>query len=632
MAPERQHPESSPRPVLNGLLRMGRVTRNGLLVLGVAAALLVFGLVHSGLPDGLTRRIVAQLNTGDYAVELDRITLDLPAGVAASAVRVYRKGVVAPPVFEAESVRLGVDPLVWRWGAGTWFRDVDIRRGTIRRPEAPGPKAMPGGAGGSAAASRPPLSVTCRLHDVEVFGVWVEHGSADVHWDSRTLRVTEFAATIGRDGGRGTVAGGFTLTGDEWRARVTLAVDPHVLLPAMRVFGVGQSRVYEWFSFPSTPPTCELTIERKAGSAPSLQVRGRLQATQFAYRGTAIGFGTLSGAYAWSSAAETLALSPVVLVVGGRNISGTLGVDLTAETVQVEAVSLADIPALARLAGIREGSFLDAFQFGRDTRVYVKGRIAYGAVDTSDAEIQVDSPSVVCRGLTAEDCAFKVRMAGSTNILQDLRGRIAGGSFTANGVFTAGARESTNADYQVKAEVLHADVRQLLSAFNTNAPAQIDGRVYGNIELAGRAGAGQGATAVGQGYLNIKRGTLYRIPLFGGFTEAMARVVPGVDFVTRQTDVRAPFEVSGGWIRSRDIQIEGDVLSHTGRGSASLDGKLDVDVQVRPMKDKTLIGTAARVIASPFSKLFEFHLQGTVDAPRWSSSTLETLSGQRRRD
>jgi hypothetical protein len=115
--------------------------------------------------------------------------------------------------------------------------------------------------------------------------------------------------------------------------------------------------------------------------------------------------------------------------------------------------------------------------------------------------------------------------------------------------------------------------------------------------------------------------------LFGGFTTSLARVVPGVDFATRQTDARAPFMVHDGRIWAQDVQIEGDVLSLTGRGSVAFDGGLDFDVQVRPLKDKTLVGTAMRALAYPISKLFEFRLQGKVDEPRWSTTVFTRGNG-----
>lgn len=601
--------------------RLATARSLGLLIAAVVG-LVLLGLNRYGFPDGITRHAAESLSRGAYAVELERVTLDLTGGLVARQVRIYRKGVVGPPPFEARSVRLGLDPFIWRWGRHAWFRDVEVVDGVVRRlaefvsipPGAPAPGSAPG-------PVLPFASLAVRLRDVDVFGVFVEEGRADLRQDQSMFLVSRLSATVGRGLQRGTVAGSLTIGTDEVRARFRTAVDPHVLVPGLRAFGIDQTRVLDWFSFPTAPPAGEWTLEQRRGAAPELVVQGRLQASQFACRGTAIGFGNVTVAYRWSPDRHTVALNPLVLVVGGRTISGTLNVDLAASTARFEALSVADVPALARIIGFREGSFLDAFRFGAETRVYMHGIYDYGAGTASDAEIAVDSPTVGYGSFNAEDCAFKVKLAGETNLLQDVRGRLAGGSFTASAVFAPEAPGSTNTSYRVRVEVLHADLRALATVWGTNLPPRLEGRVYGNLDLAGLLGEGQGTTAAGQGYLNVKRGTIFRVPLFGGFTESMTRVVPGLDFVTRQTDVRAPFEVRGGRIESKDMQIEGDVLSLTARGNATLAGALDFDVQVRPMKDKTVVGATVRALTYPLSRLFEFHLSGTVDAPRWNLAT-----------
>jgi hypothetical protein len=42
-----------------------------------------------------------------------------------------------------------------------------------------------------------------------------------------------------------------------------------------------------------------------------------------------------------------------------------------------------------------------------------------------------------------------------------------------------------------------------------------------------------------------------------------------------------------------------------------------VAVQVKLLKDDPLIAKVVRLITWPLSKLFEFRLTGTLDAPRW---------------
>jgi hypothetical protein len=127
----------------------------------------------------------------------------------------------------------------------------------------------------------------------------------------------------------------------------------------------------------------------------------------------------------------------------------------------------------------------------------------------------------------------------------------------------------------------------------------------------------------------MRRGVVFRLPLFGGMTDALTKAVPGLDFALKQTDVHTPFEIRNGRISSQDVQIEGDVLSLTAKGDYRMeDGALAFDVQVRPMKDKTLLGQAMRALAYPISRLFEFRLEGTLDRPRWSVFNLRHETGR----
>ncbi len=614
------------------LSRRNRRRVRGVLVMAAGAVVLsLIGLNQFGLPDRVTRRITERLSQADYAVELDRVKLDLPAGLVANDVKVYRKRTIGPAVFEAASVRAGIAPAFWRWRGGGWFSDIEIRDGVLRPLAAPVRTAggTPRSGGMAAAVPWGPVSLRCRLLRVDAFGVWIEKGSAEVSLDRNALRVGNLAVTVGRDLQRGTVEGSFVVGADGGSAHLSALVDPHVVLPGLRALGVEQARGFEWFSFPAAVPSGDLSLEWESGVAPRVALKGRIQATQFACRGTAIGFGNVNGAYTWTPTNHTLALGPVVLVVGGRTISGTLDFNLRDETVRIEALSVADVPSLARIAGFREGSFLDVFRFGADTRVYVRGLVDYGRWECNDAEIAVESPSVGYDGFVAEDCAFKVRLAGGTNLLQDVRGRLAGGSFTASADFSPETTGSTNTRYHIRAEALHVDMHQLVTGWDASLASRFEGRVYGNIELTGLMGVGRGGTAVGRGYVNVKRGAIFRVPLFGGLTEGLARKVPGLDFVTRQSDVRAPFEVHDGRIWSRDVQIEGDVLSLTAHGSVTLNRMLDFDVQVRPMRDSTILGTAMRAVTYPISKLFEFRLEGTMSAPRWSAANLVRPSAAR---
>ena len=155
-----------------------RVRLRNVRTFGLAVAA-VLGLVWAGLnrygfPDGVTRSVAARLSRGDYAVELDRVTLDLTGGLVARSVRVYRKGVVGQPPFEAGSVRLGLAPFFWRWGKQAWIRDIEVADGVIRRlPDLAKPPERAETPGVAAGFILPFAAGSARLRNVEVFDVFV---------------------------------------------------------------------------------------------------------------------------------------------------------------------------------------------------------------------------------------------------------------------------------------------------------------------------------------------------------------------------------------------------------------------------------------------------------------------------
>jgi hypothetical protein len=107
------------------------------------------------------------------------------------------------------------------------------------------------------------------------------------------------------------------------------------------------------------------------------------------------------------------------------------------------------------------------------------------------------------------------------------------------------------------------------------------------------------------------------LPIFGGLTAFLSKVVPGVDFVLGQNDFSADFELRDRSILSEHVAVEGGVFSLQGKGVCGFDGNLNYAVQVKLMREHPLFAKLIRLITWPLSKLFEFRLSGTVAKPEW---------------
>jgi len=117
--------------------------------------------------------------------------------------------------------------------------------------------------------------------------------------------------------------------------------------------------------------------------------------------------------------------------------------------------------------------------------------------------------------------------------------------------------------------------------------------------------------------VRIKDGRVFMLPIFGGLSDFMVKVVPGLGFILSQNDAIFDFRVKDGLMTADKLKIEGDVLSLKGKGSYQLGDQLDFYVQVKLLKGKTFGGKIFRALTYPLSKLFEFKVHGTVGAPKW---------------
>ncbi|MBU1910320.1 MAG: AsmA-like C-terminal region-containing protein, partial [Verrucomicrobia bacterium] len=115
--------------------------------------------------------------------------------------------------------------------------------------------------------------------------------------------------------------------------------------------------------------------------------------------------------------------------------------------------------------------------------------------------------------------------------------------------------------------------------------------------------------------ITIEDGTLFQIPLMGELSQWLTRLYPGLGFAT-QTDFRTNYRIKDGAFHTEDAMLEGAMLSLKGKGDYFFDQRLDVVVQVQPMRDG-IVAEAVRLATSPLTKLLEFKLAGTLREPKW---------------
>jgi hypothetical protein len=246
-----------------------------------------------------------------------------------------------------------------------------------------------------------------------------------------------------------------------------------------------------------------------------------------------------------------------------------------------------------------------------------RGWAGYSGDRAREIEVDVYGRNVGVLGFVADECSFDMEVSGLTNRISDVRGSLYGGTFSGFVEFVLPEGTRTNTGYHLNGKMEDVALSKIVEVLTTKDEVEYRSKVSGNVDIKGLAGEGNAVTALGEGYVSMEEGRIFAFPLFGGLTDVMTKVIPGLDFVLKQTDAKADFVINNGRAESKEILIEGDVLSLNARGSYYFNKDLDFKVQIRLMKKKTFFGKIVQLVIRPVSSLFEFRLAGTLDEPKW---------------
>ena len=137
----------------------------------------------------------------------------------------------------------------------------------------------------------------------------------------------------------------------------------------------------------------------------------------------------------------------------------------------------------------------------------------------------------------------------------------------------------------------------------------------------------------GSGRADITGSELGQLNLFGPLSSALSGTLINLGSFSLDT-VAAPFVLNADRIRFDDLRVTGPSALIQARGDYLLDGgTLDFTAKIHHFDENTsMLGSAFNFVLTPFSKVFEVKLQGTLSKPSWifsygPSRLLNTLSG-----
>jgi hypothetical protein len=295
----------------------------------------------------------------------------------------------------------------------------------------------------------------------------------------------------------------------------------------------------------------------------------------------------------------------------------SLDFDFEKNTIAFEGESSLHPVALEGLIGIFENNEMDMFQFEGPVRINGSGIVYLYNQEKTDVKLRINGEGMGIHGFVSDDCSLDMRLKGYTNTISNISGSIYDGTFSGMMLLVLPLDDITNTTYRMEWSVDKVDYQDLMEALSNIEDQEYKGVLSGKIKAQGFFGEGGIEAMKGEGSVRVKDGRVFLMPIFGGLSTVMTKIIPGLDFMLRQSDAKADFIIADGRIHSDKIAVDGDVLSLSASGDYYFNKKLDFNIQITLMKEHTVVAKLIRVLTYPISKLFEFRLRGTKDDPHW---------------
>jgi len=119
----------------------------------------------------------------------------------------------------------------------------------------------------------------------------------------------------------------------------------------------------------------------------------------------------------------------------------------------------------------------------------------------------------------------------------------------------------------------------------------------------------------GYGNVQMHDGLLWDLPIFGIFSPVLNAVAPGLGN-NRANGAKASYTILQSVIRTDDLEIRATPVRLAYSGTVDFQGRVNARVEAEILRGAPVLGPLLRVALSPLTKLFEYRVTGTLDAPK----------------
>jgi len=446
------------------------------------------------------------------------------------------------------------------------------------------------------------------LTNATAFGAEIDAACTHFDYSNMTWELPDLA--IARAKTRLELAGDENDATKDYHWHIRGEFDPDTLRPFLTASNA--VRGFDLFHF-TGPTALDFEARGRLYDYDSIEAAGRAALTNFVVRGQAVD-SVVSGFQYSNRIVEFY--RPQLFRAGGTQMmtADRITLDFNSQRIRfVNGFSTAQPEVVARAIGPKIGRTFEPYQFSEPPTVRVNGCVPLRG--TNGADLSFD----IIKGAPFQWLKFRTSfIAGTihwweqTLVLTNVAAAFYGGSGKGYANFDFAAPHE-GADYHCAVDVTNVNLH-LLAADLLSPTNHLEGTLSGLL-IVTRADSRDWRTWDGFGHARLRDGLLWDIPIFGILSPVLNTVSPGLGN-SRATEASARFVSTNGVMRSDSLEIRSTMMRLQYSGTVDMQENVNARITAQLLRDTWVVGPLVSTALWPVSKLFEYHVTGTLKNPK----------------
>jgi hypothetical protein len=266
---------------------------------------------------------------------------------------------------------------------------------------------------------------------------------------------------------------------------------------------------------------------------------------------------------------------------------------------------------VARAIGPHVSRALEPYRFLKPPTVRVEGIIPLREEKDADLHFDVDGGPFEWLKFRVPHIYGRVYWEQERLALKHVRTDFYHGTAMGNAEFDFHREHGT--DFHFFAAATNVDLHQLMGDLSSKSN-QLEGSLTAELAVT-RANSGDWQSWQGQGYVSLRDGLIWEIPIFGILSAPLDAMMPGLGS-SRASEGSASFAITNGIISTSDLELRASIMRLQYWGNIDFKGRVDAHAEAELLRDTWVVGRVLSMALWPVSKLFEYRITGTLHEPK----------------